>query len=101
MPEARKDDTTSLEIQCLVCGKRLYTSAPYTKENCWGTCYDGIIFHSVGNFGSTVYDEDGGEYIEAVVCDECVKKRAKRIRRVFAPYERPKAAEYEEFDPSK
>ena len=97
-----KTDHAFLAAHCLVCDKKVYTSFPSDSVSSWPMAYDSVVFHSVGNYGSTVYDADGGEYLQMVVCDDCLTKRAKRVRRVKARCDpAPKEAEFEVFDPKK
>jgi hypothetical protein len=98
-----KTDYARFPAHCLVCDKKVYTSAPYGTFNSWPMAYDSVVFHSIGNYGSTVYDADGGEYLQMVICDECLTKRAKRVRRVKTRMDPPPlhADKFETFDPKK
>lgn len=65
----------------------------------WVIAWGGVMFHSDGNFGSTTYDNvDEREYIQIFVCDECMKKKAKRIWRVKTVRHPPEDAEFTTFD---
>lgn len=39
---------------------------------------DGLAFHSLGHYGSTVFDPMNGSYIEISLCDQCVSYAAER-----------------------
>ncbi len=46
--------------------------------------YDGLIFRSTGNYGSTVHDPVPGgkeEILQIIICDDCVKRGA--VTRIF------------------
>ena len=34
----------------------------------------GLMFQTYGHYGTTVFDPMTGEYLEIVVCDECIKQ---------------------------
>ena len=36
---------------------------------------DATIWTSHGNFGSRVYDPDGSEFLEALICDQCLLRK--------------------------
>jgi len=47
--------------------------------------YNGLIFRATGNFGSTVFDPMPigiEEILQVVICDDCMKKKAKRVTRI-------------------
>ena len=67
-------------LPCLVCGA-LIGCDKALGSNTWGVAEDGTFFHARGNYGSTVFDPlSGCEYLEAVVCNACLKKHAQRVR---------------------
>ena len=63
--------------------------------------YNGLIFRSTGNFGSTVFDPmpiGVEEILQVVICDDCMKKKAKRVTRIHN-IQREMTAERGEFTP--
>lgn len=63
--------------------------------------YDGLIFRTQGNFGSRVFDPmpiDVEEILQVVICDECLKKKAKRVTHI-RKIKREVTAEAGEFHP--
>lgn len=87
-------------VRCVICDRKIQAGAPLDHINSWIEAYDAVVFHSAGNFGSRVYDEDGDEYLQAFICDRCVLKRASRMRRVKLPPNDPaKVADFEKFRP--
>ena len=47
-----------------------------------GPVYDGLIFRASGNFGSTIFDPmpiGVQEFLEIVICDDCIGDRADRV----------------------
>lgn len=48
--------------------------------------YDGLIFRSTGNYGSTVFDPmpiGKEEMLEIIICDNCVKSGKSCVARIF------------------
>jgi len=89
-----------MTVRCVVCDGKISAAPPLDHVNSWNIAYDGVVFHSAGNFGSRVYDEDGDEYLQAFICDKCVIKKASKMRRVKLPPREPsKVAEFEQFKP--
>jgi len=63
--------------------------------------YNGLVFRATGNFGSTVFDPipiGVEEILQVVVCDDCMKKKAKRVTRLYN-IKREMTAERGEFNP--
>ena len=63
--------------------------------------YNGLIFRATGNFGSTVFDPmpiGVEEILQVVICDDCMKKKAKRVTRIHN-IQREMTAECGEFNP--
>jgi len=84
---------------CIVCDKKIKTGTPMNSILSWSIAWGGVMFHSDGNFGSTTYDNiDEQEYIQIFVCDECMKKKAKKIWRVKTVRNMPDDAEFTTFD---
>jgi len=40
---------------------------------------DATIWRSRGNYGSTVWDSCSSAYLEAYICDDCLKKNSERV----------------------
>jgi len=61
--------------RCLICEKAIEADDVAVR--------DATIWTSRGNFGSTVYDPvDGGSYLEALLCDECLRRKKGLIEEV-------------------
>lgn len=62
------------ELPCFKCGKPTkpempLTGSPFDSESPPSSA---LLFHSYGNYGSTVFDSVmGGEYLLIIICDEC------------------------------
>lgn len=61
-------------LPCIVCGKRLdgYFDG---EQNHPG---HGVACSTHGNYGSTIFDEIDGHYLEFNVCDDCLIKASER-----------------------
>ena len=63
------------ECNCICCGNILEAESndePLTISGIYG----GLIFRSVGNFGSTIFDPmptQREEMLQVIICDECIK----------------------------
>lgn len=74
-------------VQCMCCDKWL--DAEFLDSDDLLTVvpvYDGLIFRATGNFGSTIFDPmpiGEEEYLLVVICDDCVKSKAKRVTHIF------------------
>lgn len=74
-----------IRMNCICCNKIVEV---YVNENplAISPAYYGLIFRSTGNFGSKVLDSTpvgGGEILQVVICDDCMKKKAKRVTRIY------------------
>lgn len=71
-------------VQCFCCNRTL--EAESTDNPIVITpVYDGLIFRSTGNYGSTVFDPmpiGVEEMLQVIICDDCIKTRAKRVTRI-------------------
>lgn len=68
-------------LNCMCCDKALQTE-PCDNPMVIHPVYDGLIFQSTGNFGSTVFDPmpiGEEEILQVVICDDCIKRKAKRV----------------------
>jgi len=64
--------------------------------------YHGLIFRSTGNYGSTVFDPmpiGVEEILQVIICDDCMKRKAKRVIRLHN-IRRETTADIGEFDPN-
>ena len=85
---------------CICCGGVL-GAEPSDDPLTISPVYNGLIFRSNGNFGSTVFDPmpiGVEDILEVIICDDCVKARAKRVRRIYN-IRREVTAECEGFTP--
>lgn len=63
-----------MSLPCIACGKGLEDAIPGTPEHpVENQPYQGTVFTSHGQYGSTVFDSMTGEFLEINVCDECLK----------------------------
>lgn len=60
------------QLPCIVCGTEL---APATNFD-HNQPYKGTVFHTQGNYGSTVFDPMDGARLEVNICDTCLTQRA-------------------------
>lgn len=69
--KAPKNRTPAIDMRCIRCDKEL--------ENLGGdnVCQpnDGLAFQSRGHYGTTFFDPGNGDFIEIVVCDQCLRAR--------------------------
>lgn len=73
------------EKQCFCCDNLLKTESLDCDPLILTPTYDGLIFRTSGNFGSTVFDPmpfDKEEYLQVIICDDCIKKNVKRVMRI-------------------
>jgi hypothetical protein len=72
-----------MPVPCIACGKEMDSAAndPHFDH----VPGDGVIFHSGGNYGSTVFDSFDGFQLQVVVCDACLKTYAEARVRLVDP----------------
>lgn len=80
---------------CLVCGAIVGTSGVSNNydSHCWGMTTTGpgaLLCRTTGNYGSTIFDPEGSEFIDFVVCDDCMIEHKDRIRMVTGNTRRAK-----------
>lgn len=84
---ALKSDRTRrdglMPVPCIVCGKELDSAANDPSFD--HVPYSGTIFHTGGNYGSTVFDSFDGFLLQIVVCDQCLKAHAAARVRLVDP----------------
>jgi hypothetical protein len=70
--------------------------------------YGGLFFRSTGNYGSTVFDPipshhpnigKGTEFLQIIICDECIKRKAKWVTWIYN-IKKEVTADSMEFNPS-
>lgn len=67
-------------LPCFVCGKTLtHAFGGLVETELRQQPNDAVIFSSHGNYGSTLFDELGEEFLELNICDECLYARSDRI----------------------
>jgi len=72
-------------LKCIICEKELSEEEDdFPKRlDCWSILYDGIVFKSLGNYGSVEYDPfDADEYLEIAICDDCLVERGHLVSRL-------------------
>jgi hypothetical protein len=57
-------------LPCIRCGKELFSAIPQVTD--LNQPDNGTTFRSYGNYGSTVWDENDGTFLELNVCDPCL-----------------------------
>lgn len=72
-----------MTVQCFICEKVLKRVLE-GRDSESVQPYDGLMFHSNGNYGSSLYDpafsaiSGGAPKLVIVICDECMKERQAR-----------------------
>lgn len=64
--------------------------------------YGGLIFRATGNYGSTIFDPMPigiEEILQVIICDDCVKRQAKRVVRLHN-IKRETTADVGKFEPT-
>lgn len=77
-------------LSCIVCGTDLKPVRPDDGDH--NQPYGGTVFQTHGQYGSTVFDEMGREYLEITVCDPCLVqagKAGKVLHYATVRYEKP------------
>ena len=75
--------------KCLICSKEI--GYEYFPDNA-------TVWTTIGNYGSQIYDSNDG-YLEALICDECLKSHVDRVEEVRVMTEK-KEIERKIFKPS-
>ena len=57
-------------FSCFVCGKNISVTLAVSPEH-WPATSEGLVCHAAGNYGSALFDPDGCEFLEFVICDHC------------------------------
>jgi hypothetical protein len=77
--ERCKEQEQTIKRNCLVCLKPLQGALRGdTKQEFREPPGHALIFTSIGNYGSTVFDNPG-EQLEISICDDCIVERSKYI----------------------
>lgn len=90
----------AIVMNCICCDCEL-NAEPTDNPLLITPVYDGLIFRATGNFGSTIFDpmpRGVEEILQVVICDDCMKKKAKRVTRL-RNIKREMTAERGEFTP--
>lgn len=91
-----------VSYNCICCNKML--EGDVTKDPLdISPVFDGLVFRSSGNFGSTIFDPmpiDTEEYLQVIICDGCIKKNARRVTRIHN-VSRVVTSDIEPFDPDR
>lgn len=72
-------------MKCLICEQPVKTGDNRYYEN---ALHGGTVWRAKGNYGSTLFDPDpmgisnGANYLEAVICDPCLKKKKGLVEEV-------------------
>jgi hypothetical protein len=73
--------------QCLICEKDIRLECSGKDSTVIPAAYDATVWRTTGNYGSTLFDpfdESAETYLEAFVCDGCLKAKASRMEKVVA-----------------
>lgn len=68
-------------IPCLACAKvpePVFPREPELSQGLTAQPYGATTFTSYGQYGSTVFDEMGRQYLYIVICDDCMKAASER-----------------------
>jgi hypothetical protein len=81
-----------MRMSCIMCNLMLDDLGELMPDG-------GVAFASSGNYGSTVFDEADGSFIRIYLCDDCLKKAAKKDMVILGSREYvPPKFSYEKFD---
>lgn len=73
-----------MKVNCICCNNEL-EAEPVDNPATIPSVYDGLIFRSTGNFGSTVFDPITlEEILQVVICDNCVRVKYNRVTRIHS-----------------
>lgn len=96
MTEIMDDGTLPEPLPCIKCSKQLESvfKEHTFKDEAQPQPADGVFFRSRGNYGSTVWDPGGisrtyDEYLEVIICDECLVAFKELILHVTTMPRRP------------
>ena len=89
--------------RCICCNKIVENGYVDDNPMVIPSVYKGVLFRAPGNFGSTVFDSlpgktKGQEILQVIICDDCLKKNAKRVMQ-FCNIRRNTIADVTEFRP--
>ena len=69
------------KCSCICCGCVL-EAEPNDNPMVISPVYNGLIFRSTGNYGSTIFDPDSEqreEILQIVICDDCMKMNSESV----------------------
>jgi len=86
-------------LNCFCCNRIVDSEMP-ENPMVIGIAYRALLFRATGNYGSSVFDppHECPEILQIVICDDCLKKKAKRVTRLYN-IEHEATAECGEFIP--
>lgn len=79
--------------RCFVCEKHLQDAINGNTFYDFETPpNDAVIFHTHGNYGSTIFDPNpnDGKFLEIAICDECLKNKDYLVLEVTKTQPKPK-----------
>lgn len=74
-----------MRVNCMCCTIPLEVEEPCDPMDIY-PIYGGLIFRSIGNFGSTIFDPmptGRREMLQVVICDQCIKEKIKWVTRIY------------------
>lgn len=91
--------TRETSIPCFKCEKPLQAAAPYDDDRLLIQPYEGVMFRSSGNYGSTVWDPQSSSWeLHIIICDECMKANKHNI--VHSQLQQIARYSYERWNPA-
>ena len=67
---------------CFCCSKSVAIDSPLRIGESIPAVFGATVWRCRGNFGSTIYDptpQEGNQFLELYICDDCVIKNAERV----------------------
>lgn len=76
-------------LPCIICDKTLSDVGSGDVNHPYGA----VVFHAMGQYGSTAFDPMDSSFLEINVCDECLLKAADKNRILLREPARTKSAQ--------
>lgn len=65
---------------CFICEKELGAAFGHKQDDSYREPAYGTMFRAIGNYGSTIFDNIGSDYLEINICDECLFNRRNKTK---------------------
>ena len=69
--------------KCFCCNKSLNIAVMGDDPTILSPLYRGLWFRAYGNYGSGVFDPVDDGFLQVAICDDCIKVKIKRVRRIY------------------